>query len=168
MGVPKERHPWLLRARNIDLLSALFLLVGSVLSYVFIPQLVSDPLIGGGEAWTTLKPSFFPRVATLLLAMLAVLYLASVFRHPDRRLFHLPEGAAGRILVTMGIFLLYVYLLEYLGYLIATPLVLGALTLYFGNRNVLLILLVALGTPAFIFLFFQKFLTIALPPGLLF
>ncbi len=68
----------------------------------------------------------------------------------------------------MGIFLLYVYLLEYLGYLIATPLVLGALTLYFGNRNVLLILLVALGTPAFIFLFFQKFLTIALPPGLLF
>ena len=57
MGVPKERHPWLLRARNIDLLSALFLLVGSVLSYVFIPQLVSDPLIGGGEAWTTLKPT---------------------------------------------------------------------------------------------------------------
>jgi len=168
MQEPEERHPWWLRARNIDLLFALFLLAGSVLSYIFIPQLVSEPLIGGGEAWTTLRPSFFPRVATLLMAVLAVLYLALIFRHPDRRLFHPPAGAAKRLSVTMAIFLLYVYLLEYLGYLVATPLVLGSLTLYFGNRNVPLILLVAVGTPAFIFLFFQKFLSIALPSGLLF
>ncbi|MFQ5896572.1 MAG: tripartite tricarboxylate transporter TctB family protein [Nitrospinota bacterium] len=168
MSAPEGRHPWFLRARSIDLLFALFLLVGNLLAYVFIPRLVSEPLIAETEAFTTLRPSFFPRVATLLMAALAALYLALVFREPDERLFHPPEGAAARWMVTMGVFLLYSYLLEYLGYLIATPLVLGGLTLFFGNRNVLLILLVAVGTPAFIYLFFQKFLTIALPPGILF
>jgi hypothetical protein len=84
----------------------------------------------------------------------------------DRRF--LKWGARARIIVTLGVLIAYVFLIDLFGYLVVTPLALAFLMWYFGERNWLLILPLAILITASLFAFFRYIMYIILPEGIFF
>jgi putative tricarboxylic transport membrane protein len=72
------------------------------------------------------------------------------------------------VITTFLILLAYVYLIDILGYLVITPLALGLLMWYFGERRWLLILFSVIITTTSLFFFFRYIMYIILPEGILF
>ena len=77
-------------------------------------------------------------------------------------------GSRARVITTFMIILAYVFLIGILGYLVITPVALGLLMWYFGERRWLLILSIAILTTAGLFCFFRYIMYIILPEGILF
>ena len=98
---------------------------------------------------------------TALGVIIAALALASFFR-PDVDRIALPQ--IGRILVILGALIGYALLLDPLGYVIATALLLGVLLMAFAEKKhwwqPLAALAISFGTYAI----FRLFLTVPLPP----
>lgn len=64
--------------------------------------------------------------------------------------------------MTIAVFAAYV-LFEPLGFVISSALVVTALTFYYGNRNIIIALLVVIGAPLAIFFLFTHALHVSLP-----
>ncbi len=123
--------------------------------------------------FVSIGPAFYPRVISLVLALLAVWLIAEdVFRK---------SGAAGkkgggkanyeRVVLAFFIFLGYVIGISFLGYVTATFLFVLALSWSIGPRrwgDMPKLLAVAAGTAVITFLVFEKYLYVFLPRGLLF
>jgi hypothetical protein len=119
-------------------------------------------------------PSFYPRILALVLVPCGVLQIISGFKHTAAgqglNYARLREGwsgpGVGNILIVCGLVLFFIYTLEYLGFFIATPVVLISLMWRFGvpwKRN----LLYSLVLVVVIYLIFGKLFTIYLPTGIL-
>lgn len=80
-----------------------------------------------------------------------------------------PDGGRGRLraAAVFAVLLLYTLLLEPVGFLIATPLAVGALLRIVGGRHPVHAALAAIAFTAAIFVFFRYGVNIVLPEGLL-
>ncbi len=165
----KDRLLKRLSQRNFNTLIALGLIGFSVFAYFVIPYQIAEPRFMQSRRFTTLTPAMFPRVAAIALLGLSLIYLIESPRlNEENLLAKLAPPSLRRIGITFLIFILYIYLLDILGFLLATPLCLGILTLYYGNRDWKLLVLVIVLVPLAIFYFFQKILMVALPEGTFF
>ncbi|MFQ6110758.1 MAG: tripartite tricarboxylate transporter TctB family protein [Nitrospinota bacterium] len=165
----KDRFFKWLSQRNFNTLLALGLIAFSLFAYLLIPYQIAEPRFMQSRRFTTLTPTMFPRVAAIALLGLSLIYLIGSHRlNEENLLARLAPPSLRRIGVTLFVFILYIYLLEILGFLLATPLCLGILTIYYGNRDWKLLILVIVLVPLAIFYFFQKVLMVALPEGIIF
>ena len=73
-----------------------------------------------------------------------------------------------RVLVTFVVFIAYALLLEPLGFVLASALMVGSLSFYYGNRNLMVFVLILIGAPLMIYFLFTRVLRVSLPEGLLF
>jgi hypothetical protein len=118
-----------------------------------------------------LSPAVFPKLAVFLIAGFSVVLVVFALRSKDvafkdRRF--LEWGARARIIVTFGVLIAYVFLIDIFGYLVVTPPALAFLMWYFGERNWLLILPLAILITAGLFAFFRYLMYIILPEGIFF
>jgi len=149
---------------NFNSKMALFFIFFSILFYVLIPSQIAKPKLFMGRALMDMNPSLFPRLTILGLLGLSVWYLIYSFRLREKNLFEeLDRKGLIRILVTIVIFLAYALLLEPLGFVLSSALTVGILTLYLGNRNILIVFLVTIGIPLAIFFIFTRGLRVSLP-----
>jgi hypothetical protein len=145
------------------------LLIFCLVVYLIIP--IQVPELRRYDASMGLSPAVFPKLAVFLIAGFSVVLVVFALRSKDvafkdRRF--LEWGARARIIVTFGVLIAYVFLIDIFGYLVVTPLALAFLMWYFGERNWLLILPLAILITAGLFAFFRYIMYIILPEGIFF
>jgi putative tricarboxylic transport membrane protein len=158
----------------IDTITGTILLIFAVIVYSLIPSQIT--LIETESM--TFSPAFYPRLVIAALATLSFLYVVSSFfkkkftgvaeEKIDQRETVVLGEYAPRTLITIMIVLGYIYLLEFFGFLLATPLGLGVLTYHMGNRSIKTFVLVIVIPTLVIYLFFEKVMIISLPKGTIF
>ena len=116
-----------------------------------------------------LSPDLWPRViAGMLLVFGAVLALQARFGAGDEDDWQAPGFdplAALRFLATLGLFLLYYWLVRRLGMVLASSLAILAFGLFGRTRHTLLLLATALVLPFLLWGFFYEIAGIPLPSG---
>ncbi|WP_257348660.1 tripartite tricarboxylate transporter TctB family protein [Pseudalkalibacillus decolorationis] len=79
----------------------------------------------------------------------------------------IPKKEVMVILAVLGFVLLYIFLLEILGFIVATALFIFFCSWFLGYKKFITNVIVALAIPLFIYLLFSNFLKITLPEGML-
>lgn len=154
---------------NYNTYVAIVLIAFSVTAFVLIPYQIEKPKLFMGRSLSTLTPSLFPRISIVALFFLSVFYLIHSTEFTERNLFkELSAKSLIRVIVTIVVFLGYAFVFEPLGFVLSSALMAGALTLYYGNRNVFVLLGVVIGAPLTIYFIFTHVLQVSLPEGLLF
>lgn len=147
--------------RKIDVALSTLLIVISIII------LVSDDLVEGGAA-SDLGSMFLPRV----VASLMILFSATIAFQSLRQLSagHAPQGdelisSAGfsGILLYLGIFIAYWLAVPWVGFLIATPLVMIAVARLLNGRRWGPIIATSVIIPTLIFYAAREFLRVYLP-----
>ena len=146
------------------------LLVFCVVVYLIIPIEIEE--LRRYDASTGLSPAVFPKLSVFLIAGLSVIIILSSLRTKDvapREDRPAPKtGKRTRVITTFIILVAYVYLIGTVGYLVITPLALGLLMWYFGERRWLLIFSLVILTTTGLFCFFRYIMYIILPEGMFF
>jgi len=160
---------------KVNLITGMLLFILCVFLYLLIPSQIT--MIETKRL--SMSPAFYPRVVILTMAILSLVFALSSYRQyrktadsappsePGKRVSILGESST-RTLVTMGIMLGYVYLIEWIGFLLATPIGLGALMVHMGNRRLRVLCLVMIGVPLLLYFVFERIMLVILPRGVLF
>ena len=171
MGVKTEQgNHQSLRARgNFNTLLALSLIAFSIAAFLIIPYQIEKPKLFMGRSLMYMQPSLFPRLSIIGLFILSIWYLVQSFKLTESNLFkELEKKSYLKVLVTFFVLLGYAMLFEPAGFVLSSALMVGILTFYFGNRNLIIIFLVLAATPLVIYVVFTRALQVSLPEGLLF
>ena len=161
-------QPWKDRI-NFNAFVAIILMVFSIIVFVLIPYQIEKPRLLTGRSLSGLAPSLFPRLSIVGLFILSVCYLVFSPKMEEKNLFkELNARSLVRVFVTVAVFMFYALLFEPLGFILSSALVVCILTLYYGNRNIFIMLLVVVGAPLAIYFIFTHTLQVSLPEGLLF
>jgi putative tricarboxylic transport membrane protein len=146
-------------------LAGAFLLAGSV------AILIAVTTISGRGGYSTSGPRFVPLLVAIGLIALSALYLARTFIRPD---VALAEHAAQEDDAThwatpaliMAVLLAYAFLLEPIGYPLATAAVFVAIAWLLGSRSIVRDVLVGLVLGFGLYTAFTQYLGVSLPAGL--
>jgi putative tricarboxylic transport membrane protein len=146
-------------------LAGLALLAGSV------AILVAVTAIPGRGGYATSGPRFVPLVVAIVLIVLSALFLVRTFVRPDIELaWRSAEEDAATHWPTPGLIavalVVYVFLLEPLGYPLATALMFVAVTRLLGSRLLLRDVIVGVVLGLVVFTAFTQYLGVSLPAGL--
>ena len=118
----------------------------------------------------------YPKGLSISLGILALLLLVSSIKKgqdcakdEDEKETVMPEREGLRLVISCGIFtVLYVVLIDILGYYIVTPIFLYACLHVLGERRIAVLLTTSLGFTFLVNLFFGIFMKIRMPQGILF
>ena len=156
------------RRWNYDTVCALALIALGLALFWLIPHQVARPLMMVGQMASGLQPERFPQVVAGFLVGFGLWYLWQSRGPGEASGFaDLAPGGAARVLIALGVLLLYALLLEPLGFVPASFIVASALSLFLGQRNIALGIAVCLGVPVVIYLLFTRVLHVSLPPSAL-
>ena len=157
--------------RKGDQILALCLLIFCAVVYFAIIPTV--PLGLSTDMHLGLTPRFFPKFIIIFMAILAGLMWMSAYREPvvkstpsepdDRKTI-----ATVNAVLILAAGLLYICFLKFLGYLIATPLILAFYLFYFGVRSWIKMIGVSVITTGVLYYFFGKVMHVLMPVGSLF
>lgn len=114
-------------------------------------------------------PSGFPKFIAVVLVLLGaaqtIMTLAAGVNAPT---FQVDKRAAGLFAAAVAMAIAYVLLVESVGFLLLTPLLLIGLMFLFGERSIVRMLIIAVVTTVCVWLLFTEVFMIFLPSGRLF
>jgi hypothetical protein len=144
-----------------------------LLLFLVIPAQINVPkiAIGGGSGGIFASPLFFPSLMAILIGVLA----GSLFVRGHSRARSLADGEGFtfepeqlvRVGGTVALLGLYLALLETVGYLLLTPVVLMALAAFLGFRRWVMLVTVSVGFTLVVYAGFRYGMKVFLPEGLL-
>lgn len=108
-----------------------------------------------------LSPYLFPSFIGLLIGMAAIFY--GFEKHPEEQEAAGKKEGYQRVLWVFAGSIFYVVLISFVRFIPATVLYLMGLYYYLGERRPGKVLLLSLGTVAFLYLLFEKILLVMLP-----
>ncbi|MCV0429312.1 MAG: tripartite tricarboxylate transporter TctB family protein [Roseibium sp.] len=137
----------------------------SVLSILFMSQLVAPPKVLFGRSLTAISPSLFPYLILTALATLNVLYLYHCKNRPDGFWSEPDFNDASRTkgYLFFAVMLFYALTMVPFGFFISSALSLAMTTILVGNRSLLQILLISVLPPVVLYLGATRLLAVALP-----
>lgn len=151
-----------------DIKIGIILLIFSVIVYnIIIPYYVK------GHALSGLSPTFFPKLATILLGVFSLALILSrwysignkIEKEDDKgkkKEVEIVSYKGYRVLIAIIIMSIYFMLFKQLGFLWATPPILALLMFLFGMPSIKRILFFCIPTTVFLFFLFEKGLRIPL------
>jgi len=144
---------------------------GLVLLALAIAVLAATTAIRSTEGYAVTGPRFAPLVVGIFLAVLALLFLARTFVRPDVELAeraareHAETEWAPPLLVVVAL-LAYAFLLEPLGYIVATALFFPVVAFVLGSRSPVRDVVAGAALGVVLYVAFTQFLGVDLPGGL--
>ncbi|QGU94723.1 hypothetical protein GOM49_06085 [Clostridium bovifaecis] len=147
--------------KKADIISAILFLIFAALVIISTSQFPDF----SGEGVT--GPDFFPRVLGIILIVLSILLFINAILSKDNGKTGLFDKAAIRAYITIGAVLIYVVLMNILGFIIVNFLFLFGLIRYYGLKNYLKVALTSVVGTAGIYCIFKILLAVPLPTGLL-
>lgn len=125
----------------------------------------------------SMSPSFYPRVIIVLMGIVSAIYFLTSFFEERKKIADSKELGLSkeedrfpghiylRTLTTVAIIFAYIFLLEFMGFFIATPIGLGALMYHMGNRRIKVYCIILIIVPVVIYILFERVLNVILPKG---
>ena len=114
-------------------------------------------------------PAGFPKFISIVLGILGLVQTVTALscgvKAPE---FNVDKKAASLFIAAVAMSFAYVLLVDTLGFLLLTPLLLIGLMVLFGERSIVRMLIIALITTVCIWLLFTKVFMIFLPVGRIF
>ena len=146
-------------------------LAGAFLLAASVAILIAVTSISGRGGYSTSGPRFVPLLVAIGLVALSALYLARTFIRPD---VALAQRAAAEDAAThwatpaliMAVLLAYAFLLEPIGYPLATAAVFVAIARLLGSRAIVRDVIVGLVLGFGLYTAFTQYLGVSLPAGL--
>lgn len=157
-------------SRTAEIIAASIVLIGTVAGYLAVPQLVSGWAFAmPGTTDAALAPTFFPRVAMILVALASLGVLLSASSRTDTiplvEMSREDWTRAGTLLVLV---LLLFLGMRIVGFVAASALFIATTSLLLGYRRPALVAAAAIAAPLLIVLSFRYGLKVLLPQGILF
>ncbi|WP_136661043.1 tripartite tricarboxylate transporter TctB family protein [Nitratireductor sp. XY-223] len=155
-----------IRRKHLNVLVTLFFAVVIAVVFQQIATDMAEQGIASGGPYD--NAAAYPRTIALLLGFLIVLKIAVglVFRTPSTEPDEGIEVASlSKPFLMLVVFAVYLSLLSWIGYHIATPPMLLAVMYIAGVRNPVALIALALGMSLFFAFMFEFFLKIVLPGG---
>lgn len=138
-------------------------LIGVVL-FIITPDQVERPRLLFGQKPSGLDPDFFPRMVAVFFIITGtwLIWRARTLREANG-LRALDSEAIMSVLVTIGGFVVMAIIMPWLGFVISSFLMLLVLSTFYGNRNMLLGLIVSSVIPFVFFNALRVWLNVVLP-----
>ncbi len=132
--------------------------------YFLIPYQIAKPRLFLGRSLMGLEPTLFPTISVVLLISLSLWYLfVSKTIKEVNELVDMDREQIIKTIVTIAAFCAYTLMFDRLGFILSTVLFAGPLTIYFGARKPVTIILVCLVCPVCIYLLFTTLMHVYLP-----
>ncbi len=164
MGANAEQPSQRARAINFNTVLAAACVLFSTFLFAVIPSEVERPPVLFGVPSAGLDPAFFPNVVATCFLLVGLWYVYTSFKLKDVNGFRgLNRHNYTSIAFTTVMFVIYAAILVPLGFVLSSALVVAVLAIFYGARNWLAIVLVALGVPAVVYVVFRRLLTVSLP-----
>lgn len=147
---------------NTTIAVALILFWGGV--YFLIPHQIAKPKLFLGRSLMGLEPTLFPTISVVLIICLSLWYLfISKTIKEVNEFVGMDKEQIIKTLVTIAAFCAYTLMFDRLGFIFSTVLFAGPLTIYYGARKPVPIILVCLVCPVSIYLLFTTLMHVYLP-----
>lgn len=152
---------------NKDFWSGLIMVViGATLLALLIPTGIDEPK---KVKFAVMSPSYYPRIVAILMVLVGLAVAIGGARRPAETA--VPEvvdvAAIAKVAAVFAIFLTAAFALPHAGFVLTCTLALVALMTLAGERNPVIIVLVALLLPFCLHLFFTKVANVPIPGGIL-
>lgn len=149
---------------NFNTAFGLGAIVFGVVLFIITPDQVERPRLLFGQKPSGLDPDFFPRMVAVFFMITGawLIWRARTLRE-DNDMAALDGEAVMSVLFTIGGFVVMAFLMPWLGFVISSFILLAVLSTFYGNRNVLLGLLVSAGMPLLFFNVLRVWLKVVLP-----
>ena len=132
--------------------------------YFIIPHQIAKPKLFLGRSLMGLEPTLFPTISVVLIICLSLWYLfISKSIDEENGFIGMDKEQIVKTLVTVGAFFAYTLMFDRLGFIFSTILFACPLTIYFGQRKPIIILLVGVVCPVSIYLLFTTLMHVYLP-----
>lgn len=147
-----------------ETLTTLALLIGSILSLVFMNSLVAAPRALFGRSLSAIPPSSFPTITLTLMAILCATALFLIMTGTVAEQTTKMERAEWvRAILLFGILVLFALTMAPFGFLISTSVAITLISLLMGGRSPIQIGLVAVLGPVCLYLAATRLLAVSLP-----
>ena len=156
----RARPGWM----NFNTAFGLGAIVFGVVLFIITPDQVERPRLLFGQKPSGLDPDFFPRMVAVFFMIVGMwlVWRARTLRE-DNDLTALDGEGVTSVLFTTGGFVVMAVLMPWLGFVISSFILLAVLSTFYGNRNILLGLLVSAGVPLLFFNVLRVWLKVVLP-----
>ncbi len=152
------------KSLNFNTVSAIGFIGFALFLFAVIPFQIETPLMILGQSANALDPTLFPRLVAAGLLILGLWYLRQSFSLSEENHFRkLNREGLINVVVTLIVLLLYALLMEPLGFVVSSTLMVGGLSVFYGVRNPALVVAVSLGVPVTVYLVFTRGLKVFLP-----
>jgi putative tricarboxylic transport membrane protein len=136
----------------------------SIFLFLVIPSEVERPPVLLGQSQRGLDPALFPQLVATCFLGIGLWYLWVSFRLNDENRFRgLTRQNYASTGFTTVMFVVYAAILQPLGFVLSSALVVAVLSFFYGARNWLSIAGVAIGVPAIVYVVFRRLLSVSLP-----
>lgn len=109
-------------------------------------------------------PAFFPRLLVVVLEILVVMMLLESRRHQvDESIMNVKSPGFQRAMVLLGVSVVYTFLLNFVGFLLLTPICLFLMMLIMEKGRYVLKSVASVSATILLYLVFEVFLTVPLP-----
>ena len=148
---------------NFNTIAAIGFVTFSILMFALIPTQIEKPLIILGQS-PGLDPTLFPQIVASGFGGLGVwLFVKSMKLVEHNGLRDLDREAIINVSISVSVFLAYALLMEPLGFVPSSALMIFGLSIFYGIRNFLLVAVISLAVPSATYFIFTKGLKVFLP-----
>lgn len=155
--------------RKADITTGIVFLCFSLVAYFYIiPTQIKFSIPEEGiVSQRVLRADFFPNFAVILFAIISCILLAKSFRAPVQKVVQNVDLKRiwFQVVMVYLVFLFYALSLEWLGFLINTPIFIFALLLILGTRDWRYIIPLIVLVPPGVYYFFWYAFKVILPEG---
>lgn len=143
------------------------LIILCCVTWLSLPRLIAKPVF----ALTGFSASVFPKFSLILLLILSTMLLVTNLKKKNNENItennsEFKNQSIGRVILGLTIIMSYVFLFQYLGFILGTLFVMICFMWFFRVRNLLLLIFIPLLTTALVYIFFEIFLKVQLPDGI--
>jgi len=151
--------------RKSEIVVSIFIIFLSASFAFFMPHLIAKGGMVQAQDFIRLSPIFFPRLSFAALSILGILYLIQIFKSKstEKEEETFPKEILLNVSIVFIFVTIYTFLLPYLGYGIASMVMIFLLSYHLGNRVWWQLFLLSFFIPLTIRIIFERVLFIYLP-----
>ena len=144
----------------------IMVVIGAALLTILIPTGIDEPK---KVKFAVMSPSYYPRIVAILMVLVGLaVAIGGAKRQAEIAVPEVIDFASiGKVAAVFAIFLAAAYALPHAGFVLTCTIALVALMTLAGERNLVIVVLVALLLPACLHLFFTKVANVPIPGGIL-
>ncbi|NQV99764.1 MAG: tripartite tricarboxylate transporter TctB family protein [Rhodospirillales bacterium] len=148
---------------NFNTIAAIGFIAFSLLLFLLIPSQIERPLLIMGQS-PGLDPALFPTLVASGFGGLGIWYLVKSRKLRETNgLKALDREAILNVSISIAVFVAYALLMEPLGFIPSSALMIFGLSLFYGIRNIYLVGVICLAVPSVTYFIFTKGLKVFLP-----